>query len=614
MSSTHTITLLKPDGTGSYAAKPASISLNLQTQDIGTMVCTCDGSTDYSTITSAYENGKITYTRNPGASQTLFIGKISKVERWQDAGQGFVRLQCMCPKAALDTAIAGQGSGFLISTETQTLSVSNYGLTKDGIPASDEGMTRYYPDHDSTETPDSTSPWIAVSSSDYAPQALISGSLTAAATTIPTQSTTDQGFPPRGILYTDTAGTNQELIYYDGYAPDAANGDKYTFYNCVRGVLDTTPAARGNGYQLSGRAVKPIKQSEEIIVEGLSGTWKPIHAGLWRINPELGTVEFNGDLTAAPYSYTDFRYSATHFDVDNASAETLEGVADDILQYATANGGMGLTKTTDYTVDWPRIWVLDDIGNTRPMYVRDVLDRLIENYEPYIWSGSGLGYWFNPTSGKFELDTYEQAGSADVDLSSTKHKKALQKFSSTAEYSSVLVPYTPLIASLSLLSADRVWHPAIGDTVGGQTMTGLTYMYSDSAKGAGWQLDTVSTGSNNVWGSLLVDGNKDTGAGVYWANNNPGAAYIFDLWFPDVASYEVGTIVFVADFRNFIPGNTEARIGLVGWDSYTPGTPPTRGTSKVIAMLKVSNGTIAPEVGYNMPLGGDFNWGSGIIL
>lgn len=618
MSSTHTITLLKPDGTGSFTGKPNTLNCKLQTEDFGELVI--DYNVSYSTLTNAYENGKVTYVRNAGSNQTLFVGKIIKVERGQDGGRQTIRVQCADLKASLDGTVAGADGSNLITVETEQIALANYGLTRDGIPATDDGFLRYFPDADTNSAPDNTSPWVAITSTDYAPLADFDGNVTDSATELLTDSTVDQGFPPRGILWTSASNytTNVEFIWYDGYAPDPGNSDKYKFYNCVRGALGSTPSIKNSSYVIGLRQVKPLNLDVELTVEAYDGSnWQQLERGAWRPNNELGCFDFYGDLTASPYSYTDFRYSASHFDVDAAGAVTLESLTQKIMEYAKANGGPGLTVTTDFTIDWPRVWILDDVGNGRVRHTRPFIDSLIAQYEPYTWVGRGLGYWFNPTNSKWEFKTYLQAGTADLDLSAIKPRRITEKYNTADAYSAVLVPFKPVGASLNLLSVDRSWHPAKGTSGHGSnavTVTALLYQYAEAANAAGWNRDTASS-STVQYNELVLNGNPTTGAGLEFEDNPGTSLYAFDFWFPNVDTYEVGTVSFCVDFRSFLPPGTQCGVYLYGWEEYTPhATSPTRTGPKLLGSLLVQNGNLAPAAGsgsyaLNVPDG----WPGGIV-
>lgn len=269
--------------------------------------------------------------------------------------------------------------------------------------------TWYYPD------PTNTNAWHPFSAPCEACKGGLGTATSSGATTITSGSNRDQGIMPAGLCKI----FGGDFFYYDGWDP--ATGGNYTWKNCVRGALGTTPLATASSGTIVWQALpKRVHPDVTPLLEGYAGgtAWEVIDPGNYTVNADEGRFEFlvnplttqlTPPLSALP---TALRAAYSVYDEASASAWVLGGdsscgVIEQLLLEPVANGGPGLSATQiDIALNRmvvPRVW-LDS-----PLLLREMLDGLLTDPGGRLLRNVGgvetvmLGLWYEHSTGKITL-------------------------------------------------------------------------------------------------------------------------------------------------------------------------------------------------------------------
>jgi hypothetical protein len=405
--------------------------------------------------------------------------------------------------------------------------------------------------------------------------ALLNADTAIGAGSLVTQSTVDQGFPPRGYLCI-AAG---QLCYYDGYHPDGAGG-LYTFHNVQWGLMGTSGGADPVTEDTNLYYAKPfpIAATTPPVLYGeydATPLYETIAPGWYTVRAEEGRFDFKGDPTAAPFSYLSLKGTFDVIDEQDASRVLVNDLLADLLEYS-GTGGPALTAA-DYSITLDNIPLPKEVRLTSSTNTLAFMQALIAEIgdTPYN-SAYKIGGQYDAATNTFCIAGIAQVTTPDVYIDaaiSMSEALSMEGYCTAAK-----VQYNR--AAPSLISPSRMWHPAVGEQIKpgseyGVPIKDVQYIYYqqiDREMAQGWNSD--DTVSNNLHTNYLMDGNDSTGWGIGCAEG-AGASNIDVLYAWFTAAQIVERVRLVIDFRRALLG--EHKVTVYGLSSFTPGSPPTIG-------------------------------------
>jgi hypothetical protein len=495
-----------------------------------------------------------------------FRGRVRGVSRVRTGnGTSTVTITAYSPMADLSMTAAGTDAGGETFLQRQAITT----LTG----------KRLYP---GVAEPDCEAPYFAAFGADAwayhadsLPSALLNANTAIGSTELVTQSTADQGFPPRGYVCV----SGGQLCYYDGYHP-ASVGGLYTFYNVAWGKMGTSGGANPATEDTPLYYAKPfpIAASTPPALQGeydVTPLWEEIASGWYTVRAEEGRFDFKGDPTAAPFSYLAIHGTFDVIDEQDASRVLVADLVADILEY-TGESGPALSAA-DYSITIDDIPLPKEVRLTSGSSTLAVLQGITSEVQASAYNSAyKIGFQYDAATGVFEMGKIAQATTPDVYIGaaiSMSEALSIEGYGTAAK-----VQYNR--AAPSLISPSRMWHPAVGDQIKpgseyGVPIKNVQYIYYqqvDQEMAQGWNPD--STVSNNLHTQFLMDGNDSTGWGIGCAET--AGAHDIDViyaWF--TAAQIVERVRLIIDFRRALIG--EHSVTVYGLTSYTPGTPPTIG-------------------------------------
>jgi hypothetical protein len=501
-------------------------------------------------------------------SQYIFRGYVHEITRNDVACE--LTVTCISSVARINGALAllgGNNIGSIASPIKKLTSKQLYQLAStSGYSAGNEW--HYYPGFVNSVNHDATYAWVSQSNSR-------ASTITAAITTSSATITVADGSFFSAPCF---VSVDDELIYCDNLSRNAAAD--WILSIAERGCCGTSNANHADDTAIYQRRVKPfVMDAEYGMARDPSVTIVPFAS--YRMVPTEGRVDFAVD----PTGWTNIDLTYYMYDIDDdADGLTLANVITSVLTGSVNDEGPGLSAGGIDTTGLVTT-LLATVNLPQVTYAMDFVRQLIDE----TWA-NGL------TASKRIVIDYD-ANADDVVIKSITQGAATTKLNHATEvthtlsldrlYSCALVTFNNT-QSTPLLSFERCWHPGIGDdpntspNSGTVTDNWTAIMFQDieRADAAGWQEDT-GTASHNIYTDRLFDGDLYTGWGIkcgmpyYNAADNP--IYAVFAWFPNATPLTITSARFVVDMRNWII-NPSYSIELVGFKTYTPGTPPTLGT------------------------------------
>ena len=568
-----TFNITHPDGSINQNLSPASYTLDESGSDAAILSLTIEHDfarfDDESAATNPVQVGAyIVYTRG---SQVRFRGKVYDINR-NEASPNYITLIAYDKSKGLRSGgtLASISGVYRWSVETAIVDFANVALSADCQTDGYDPDSPYpvYPAYsEMTDTPDSTSPWIAKNASRTTTLAQdIVG--VAAATPIQITDVTQFKFP--GFFQINTEIIQVEHGYID------ASGDHWLGGSMLRGALGSTPATHSTSDNIYQRVPKVITDARDYEVRR-DPSDKIITAAEYRVKHTDGRFDFPND----PSAYTTLEADYSAYDMDDAAAETVGTVIGYLMEATVANLGPGYAGA-DYDTSGLDTMYVTRIYPDNPLYTWDAISWLLDES----WAAGGvdtdrhLGY-YSSADNKYYFKSIKQ-DNASPDYTIRGGIEHTDTASLSALYSAALVQFFTDEPS-SLLATDRVYHPTVGDQTdhcggGGNANLFNAILYQDveRAGGAGWQADTA-TGSNNIYTSRLFDGDPSSGWGIraadtMWDTADPWTWILF-TWFPSAQILDY--VKMSIDIRSWVP--SFYAIEVVGLDSYTPGDPPSLG-------------------------------------
>lgn len=496
---------------------------------------------------------------------TWFGGKIRKLDKDESTGK-IVKINCLDDKFDIDGTLCTSDGATKFEVSSPTVKLEDVPLVPLGVTDGMDADSPYpvYPAFSTaTNTPDSTSPWIARSKSRTTKlaQLIANGS-----TLAPFKIVDGRQLQAPCFLH-----INSELMYIKQVYK---SGGFWWVEPSERGALGSTGTAHANTSDVYQRVLKTISDFDAAPLLRRNPSSTLITAQEYDLKCTEGRFNFRND----PSSYTAFFADEYYvFDQDAAGAHTLGSLVTQFLQVLKADGGPELTAGQIDTTELDEIFVPRTV--IEDLRTAEAIDLLIDQAATLYGGDARQIIWFwSSREGKATFRSARQ-GSADHRFPHASQKRQGVDF--TGVYSAVGIRHFSDEPSL-LLSKDRFWHPTVGDQAnhagspgGGTTNLINAIMHQDFERqqAYGWQADS-GTVSNNIYTEKLLDGDPSTGwgircAGRMWTAGAP--CYLLFAWFnqPQVIDY----LYAVLDARLYI--DDAVLVEIVGITSYTPGDPPT---------------------------------------
>lgn len=518
----------------------------------------------------------LTRTTSAG-TQTIFEGTVATIEDSLSGGApSSLSISCVSIEAALHHTLADGGNTLNYEIVAPVISLTGLVLYKlTGVAGySSDVLYPVYPGFSTaTNTPSSSSPWVARSKSR---STTIGQDMTNVATTA-FKVADDRELTAPGFLQIGT-----ELLHYSQAWKDAA-GQSWVGGTIVRGVLGSTNAAHTNGDACYQRVLKPICDSAPMTLR-YGGSAQIVPRDKYHPRPSEGRFDFNRDFS---YYSSSSDCDISFYDIDAAGAYTAAELITLWLEAGVAYGGPEIAAGD-----------IDTSGLDEILLGRQVIDAANGQTNTWaciwalideVWNSCVSGtarkhmFFYSALNGKWTAKTIRQGLSATATFLHATQKTS--SYSMSQLYQAALVSYD-VSEPVALLDSDRVYHLAIGDaasylTAGATTaslVTDIMYMYSDRANAGGWQESAGA--SHNQSTELMLDGVPTTGWGlrfneIFWTSGED-PTIICCLWFPNATPQSVDYVELVFDARRFIP--TYYEIDVVGLSSYVVGDPPTIGS------------------------------------